>query len=79
MHLGNRVNCIRIGFKWIQWEVCEHWVHYTVDVFLEKLFVRASNVPTVTKKKNKSLLFKFFINNIISVIKIQLLCSSTDF
>ena len=25
----NRVTYIRIGFRWIQCEVCEHWVHYT--------------------------------------------------
>ena len=39
-------------------------------------YVRASNVPTVTKKKKKSHLLKFFINNVITVIKTQLHSSS---
>ena len=42
----------------------------------KKLSVSASNVRTVTKKENKSHLFKFFINRIATVIRIQVLCSS---
>ena len=48
---GNRVNYIRIGFMWIQCEVCEHWVHYRC--FPGKIIREGFKCPHCNKKEEQ--------------------------